>query len=83
MPHFESKWQIEEHIRELGLPATIFRPVYFMENLQSPWSAPRDGVLAVGLRPSTRLQMIAVDDIGAFVALAFARPESFLGKTLD
>ena len=26
--HFESKWQIEEHIRALGLPATILRPVF-------------------------------------------------------
>src|SRR5436305_2172481 len=31
--HFESKWQIEEHIRTLGLPATILRPVFFMSNL--------------------------------------------------
>ena len=29
LPHFESKWQIEEHIRSLGLPATILRPVLF------------------------------------------------------
>jgi uncharacterized protein YbjT (DUF2867 family) len=83
VPHFESKWQIEEHIRALGLPATIFRPVYFMENLRAPWSAPRDGVLAVGLRPTTRLQMLGVDDIGAFVALAFARPQEFSGKEIE
>ena len=51
LPHFESKWQIEEHIRSLGLPATILRPVFFMENLRSPWMGPRDGVLAVALRP--------------------------------
>jgi uncharacterized protein YbjT (DUF2867 family) len=83
IPHFESKWQIEEHIRDLGLPATIFRPVFFMDNLRAPWSAPRDGVLAVGLRPATRLQMVAVDDIGAFVALAFARPQEFTGKEIE
>jgi len=83
LPHFESKWQIEQHVRELGLPATILRPVFFMENLRSPWMAPRDGVLAVGLHPATSLQMIAADDIGAFAALAFARPAEFMGKTLE
>jgi uncharacterized protein YbjT (DUF2867 family) len=27
-----SKWRIEQHIARLGLPATILRPVSFMEN---------------------------------------------------
>jgi uncharacterized protein YbjT (DUF2867 family) len=83
LPHFESKWQIEEYIRSLGLPATILRPVWFMENWRAPWMAPRDGVLAIGLRPNTSLQMIAVDDIGAFAALAFSRPQEFIGKALE
>lgn len=83
LPHFESKFQIEEHIRGLGLPATILRPVFFMENLRSPWMGPRDGVLAIGLRPTTALQMIAADDIGAFAALAFARPQEFIGKAIE
>ncbi len=33
IPHFESKRRIEEHIEALGIPYTILRPVYFMENL--------------------------------------------------
>ena len=32
---------------------------------------------------STSLQMIASDDIGAFAALAFARPQEFIGKALE
>jgi uncharacterized protein YbjT (DUF2867 family) len=27
IPHFESKWEVEEHISDMGLPATILRPV--------------------------------------------------------
>ena len=30
--HWETKWEIENHIRKLGLPATMLRPVGFMEN---------------------------------------------------
>ena len=29
--HYESKWAIEQHIRDLELPATILRPVGFMD----------------------------------------------------
>jgi uncharacterized protein YbjT (DUF2867 family) len=82
IPHFESKWQLEQHIRSLGLPATILRPVFFMENFRN-FSAPKDGVLAVGLKPTTSLQMIAVNDIGAFAAMAFAEPAKFMGKALE
>src|SRR5215475_14314806 len=28
---WETKWEIEKHIRQLGLPVTIFRPTGFME----------------------------------------------------
>jgi len=30
--HFESKWEVEKYIRQLGLPTTVIRPVGFMEN---------------------------------------------------
>lgn len=84
--HFESKWQIEEHIRALGLPATILRPVFFMSNLlRYGVKEEADGSLTLtqALRPQTRLQMIAAEDIGAFAALAFAHPETFLGKAIE
>ncbi|GHP00531.1 NmrA family transcriptional regulator [Reticulibacter mediterranei] len=83
--HFESKWQIEEYLRALHLPVTILRPVFFMSNLQYATTVEADGTLVVSqaLRPETRLQMIAVEDIGKFAALAFAHPESFLGKEIE
>ena len=38
IPHFENKWRIEQTVRGLGFPSwTIIRPVFFMENLASPW----------------------------------------------
>jgi uncharacterized protein YbjT (DUF2867 family) len=83
LSHFDSKWQIEQYVRSLGLPATILRPVFFMENLTSPMMGPRDGVLANALKPTTSLQMIAVEDIGFFAALAFARPQEFIGKAVE
>jgi uncharacterized protein YbjT (DUF2867 family) len=34
IPHFESKVEVEEHLRSSGLRYTIVRPVFFMENWQ-------------------------------------------------
>jgi uncharacterized protein YbjT (DUF2867 family) len=86
IPHFESKWQIEQHIRKLGLPATIFRPAFFAENFAA-FLGPKlvDGTLVVRLpiHQETTLQMIAVDDIGAFVADAFDNPREYLGQELE
>jgi uncharacterized protein YbjT (DUF2867 family) len=84
IPHFESKWQIEQYIHALGLRATVLRPVAFMENYN--WSRPAilSGTLAsIGLRPDKAQQMIAIDDIGALAALAFERPQEFIGRAIE
>lgn len=83
VPHFESKWAIEQHIRAIGLPATILRPASFMELLLSPYVGMERGVLSFLLGPDTPMQWIAVDDVGAFVALAFGRFDDFAGEALD
>ena len=31
IPHFESKWEIEEHVRQIGLPYTILRGCYELD----------------------------------------------------
>src|ERR1700704_5453205 len=33
VPHFDSKYKVEEHIARIGVHATILAPVFFMENL--------------------------------------------------
>ncbi len=83
IPHFDSKFQIEEHIRGLGLPFTILRPVFFMENLLTVKSMIADGRIALPLTPDCKLQMIAVDDIGALATIAFEHPQKWLGRSLD
>ncbi|HEX3684536.1 MAG TPA: NmrA/HSCARG family protein [Bryobacteraceae bacterium] len=83
IPHFDSKFQIEERIRATGIPYTILRPVFFMENWLAMRDAIEQGAIALPLKPETRLQMIAVDDIGAFVALAFEHPGKWRGQAID
>lgn len=84
IPHFESKGRIEEHIRAIGLPYTILRPVYFMDNLSFPafFRGIFLGMMRSIMGSDAPMQMIAVRDIGTFARLAFERPEDFLGREL-
>lgn len=84
MPHFESKWRIEEHIRNLGLRATILRPVAFMDMFGGPALARAmfSGVLRAVLGNAKRLQLVATKDIGWFAARALEEPEKFAGRTI-
>lgn len=82
--HFDSKWMIEQYIHSLSVPYTILRPAVFMDNYN--WSRPYilNGTLTgMGLRPEKEIQSIAVEDIGVFVALAFANRDEYLGKTIE
>jgi uncharacterized protein YbjT (DUF2867 family) len=83
VPHFDNKWRIEETVRSLGFPShVILRPVFFMENLLAPFSL-QGSTLAWALGPGTKLQMIAVDDIGWFGARAFTDSAALNRREID
>lgn len=82
IPHFDNKSRVEDTVRSLGFPSyAIIRPVFFMENLPSPWFLNGDKLVSA-LDPKTVLQMIAVSDIGQYGALAFT-DERFKNLELD
>jgi len=85
IPHWESKWEIENYIRQLKLPATILRPVSFMEtyHVLEVEVGILKGKLADPVRADKPYQTIATDDIGAFAALAFQRSRDFIGLELE
>jgi uncharacterized protein YbjT (DUF2867 family) len=77
-----SKWRIEQHIAKLGLPATILRPVSFMENFTGGYAL-QNGTLSTGIAPDTGQQIMAVDDVGAVTALAFSQPKEWIGRSVS
>lgn len=82
--HFESKWVIENLVDGARLPRTFIRTVFYMDNFTDRQFGPvMFPALAGALEPQTRLHMIAVNDIGWFVAEVFANPDRYLGKTLE
>ena len=83
IPHFDNKHRVEETVRARGFPSyAIIRPVFFMENLTSPWFLTGD-TLHAAMKPTTLLQMIAVDDIGKYGALAFTEPLRMKNRAID
>ncbi len=85
IPHFESKYLVERHVAGLGIPYTISAPVAFMENTVAPWSIGglRQGTHAFAMSPKRALQLVALADIGAFVAALAERREQVFGKRFD
>jgi uncharacterized protein YbjT (DUF2867 family) len=60
------------------------RPAAFFENFNWERAFILNGTFnAIGLRPGKERQLIAVEDIAAFVALAFADPKEYLGRTIE
>jgi uncharacterized protein YbjT (DUF2867 family) len=82
-PFTQGKHRIEHHIGDLGLPATIWRPTSFMDNFLRQKDDILAGRFRSMLQPDELHQYIAVDDIGRFVALAFAEHDRFVGVTRE
>ncbi|GAB5593825.1 hypothetical protein Unana1_08725 [Umbelopsis nana] len=85
VPHFDSKFAIEEHIRRINLPYTILRPVFFMDNLTATGALGKivGAFYKYQMSPDRKLQMISVRDIGQFARQALEYPDKYLGKEIE
>lgn len=85
VPHFESKFRVEQRLRELEVPWTVLGPVSFLDGFGGGWT--RQSVAAgqfpfpmAGDRP---LQVVALDDLGTLAAYVFENPEPLRGRRID
>jgi uncharacterized protein YbjT (DUF2867 family) len=83
IPHFDSKYRVEQHIRSIGARAAIIAPVYFMENAYFAADQLKAGVYATPLAQGRKLAQIAVDDIAACAIAALEDPATFAGTRHD
>ena len=83
VPHFDSKYEVEEHIAKIGVRATVLAPVYFMENLYFGKEQLAKGIYATPLPPTRGLAQVAVADIGAVAVRLLEDPGRFAGKRFD
>ena len=85
IPHFDSKYRIEQHLTTLGVPWTVIAPAAFMDQCAEDWTLEslRAGVFARPLPGDKPLALISAADIGAFAALVLARAAEFAGRRID
>ena len=85
VPSWETKLQIEDHMKAQELPLTILRPTAFMELMTdkrffsaiTAWH-----IMPILMGSSRRLPWLCTEDLGAIAARVFAVPRSFVGKEL-
>jgi uncharacterized protein YbjT (DUF2867 family) len=78
IPSWETKLQIEDHIKALSLPLTILRPMAFMELMTEKKFFPAVATWHVMPRlmgAARPVGWLCVDDLGAIAAQAFADPQ--------
>ena len=85
VPFFENKREIELYIMNSGLPNTIFKPVSFMINFEEPGmrNSILGGVLRSPYPEHKKEQYVALEDLGAFVNIAFENPDTYIGKEIE
>ena len=83
IPHFDSKAEIEEYLRESGIAYSIVRPVSFMDNFRYFRKQIMTGSFYDPRAGDKNHQWIAARDIGFFVGEAFDNPDEWSGKALD
>ena len=85
VPHFESKYVLENHIKSSDLNYTILRPASFNENFLNPEITKRldKGKLVMPLHKTVTQQYISTDDVGNIAAKVLLQPEKYKGKTLS
>jgi uncharacterized protein YbjT (DUF2867 family) len=85
VPSWETKVQVEDHIRALGLPLTILRPMAFMELMTERKFAPAVAawsLMPALMGPSRSIGWICADDLGIVAAKLFDAPQQFVGEEL-
>lgn len=85
IPHFDSKAVVETALRASGVPYTILAPVFFMENLLSPWLLPglQQGNFSMPVPAGRKLQQVALADHAGLAVKVFENRGAFLGRRLD
>ncbi|KAK1233945.1 hypothetical protein PQX77_002866 [Marasmius sp. AFHP31] len=82
-----AKVKIEERVKELGEKEggfgwTILRPVRFYENFSGALGGVTFAIFRAGMKETTRLDLVAVDDVGRIAAEIFRDPTPYTNKIL-
>jgi len=79
--HFRTKWQLEESVKEAGLPWTFLRQPAYMRQVQ--FGMQFKNRLVYPYAPDARLVYVAEEDLGKFVAAIFSDRDTHLHQAVN
>jgi Predicted nucleoside-diphosphate-sugar epimerases len=84
IPHWESKWVIENHIKQIGLPYTILRPASLYENFLIPQVKSRilKGKLVTPVKKNKIQQFVGAEEIGKMNVRILKDPIKYMNITI-
>jgi len=83
VPHFASKWQIEQRLAAGSVPWTVVAPGYFYENVLGSMPAINGGLLPITIPPDKPLAQVALANLGQLVATVLAQRGEHLGVRVE
>ena len=85
IPHFDSKYRVEQHLAAAGVPWTVIGPAAFMDNQITDWTLDslRSNEFAMPMPADRPLALIPAEDIAAFAVLTMLRRDEFAGRRID
>ena len=85
IPHWESKFKIENHLKASGIDFAIIRPPSFYENLLFPQVKSRilKGKLVLPTRKDRVQQFMSATDVGKIPTTIFSEPGKYRNATMD
>lgn len=78
IPHFDGKAEIEQYIRDSGVPASFYLPGYFMSNLEQSIRKGEDSVytFALPVSENTPFPLLEVkEDTGSLIPFPLSSPQ--------
>lgn len=85
IPHFDSKFVIENYIHQKGIDYTVLRPASFNENYLNPEVLKRlkKGKLVLPLNKNVIQQLISTEDVGKIASQVIQNISKYKNKTIS
>lgn len=83
--HIEQKYQIEQILKQAGLPTTMLRACLFMEEFWKQYTRPSilKGSFPFSVQPHKPLHLITTKDMGRVAAYVIKHPAQYIGKEIE
>lgn len=83
--HIEQKYQVEQILKQAGLPTTMLRACLFMEEFWKKYTRPSilKGKFPFAIQPDRPLHLITTKDMGRIAAYVIKYPSQYIGKEIE